>query len=215
MSIRLPGDLEGLRQLLASPDDELGKYFLGVFIEATAERRGAIASHLQAVGNAIVEALRTVETLEVDVSVIPAEKALRLAAIGEFAAAGRIFRDLVNGGGIPAIIRKFAQLGTRYSQTQRERAGKPRGKVSENGETIDQIIGRIASVNREESAKQLWTRFFGELDGLHLEPNELDHLTDPKKSAYEYTGANGDRKSISFGQFANVVSAYRKREKSG
>ena len=43
-----------MREMLAWPDDVLGKYLLGAYIETTAERRGATkASQIKAIGNAI------------------------------------------------------------------------------------------------------------------------------------------------------------------
>ena len=54
MSNWLPKDLKKMREMLAWPDDVLGKYLLGAYIETTAERCGATkASQIKAIGNAI------------------------------------------------------------------------------------------------------------------------------------------------------------------
>lgn len=212
MSIQLPNDPERLRQLLVSPDDDLGKFFLGLFIDATAERRGASTLQWPAMSNAIVKALRTVETLDVEVRTIPVEKALRLAAIGEFAAAGRIFRNLLIEGGTQAFNKKLAGFGIRSRKAQSERAKKPRGKVSDDGETINQIICRLALSNKEALAKELWPKLFSELEDLGLNPEEEGHPSDLKKIRYLYD-FNDRQKPITFGQFAKVVSKHRKKKK--
>lgn len=111
----------------------------------------------------------------------------------------------------------LAKDGAKAKINQRERAKKPRRRVSDDGKTISGVIGRMAlsREHEEESANELWPRFYGELDHLKLNPSEVNYPTDPKKSAYEYDDAKGERRSISFGQFANVVSDYRTGGKSG
>lgn len=108
---------------------------------------------------------------------------------------------------------KRVTMGEGYSRQQSDNASKPRGKVSDDGETIAGIISRLAFEEPEESARELWPRFFSELDRLKLNPKEVDHPTDPKKSAYEYDDAKGGRRRATFGQFAKVVSAFRTGKK--
>ena len=104
-----------------------------------------------------------------------------------------------------------AEFGFKHRKEQSARARKPRGKVGEGGETLSQIIGRLAqSGDQEESAKALWLKLYGELDGQQLNPVEKQHPSDLNKSAYEYDGANG-RKRITFGRFQSVVSSFRKK----
>lgn len=111
---------------------------------------------------------------------------------------------------------KRVTMGEDYSRQQSDKASKPRGKVSDDGETIGQIIGKMAlSGDQEESASDLWPSFYSKLEELGLSPHESNHLTDPKKCAYEYGTPNGERRSITFGQFANVASEYRTGKKSG
>lgn len=182
MSIRLPTDPELLRHLLASPDDDLGKYFLGLFIEVTAERRGATASQVQAMGNAIVEALRTVETLDVGVSVVPVEKALRLAAIGEFAAAGRIFRTLLNGETIPALIKSLAREGKKF------RAGRKSGSIRPVRKFIRSRLKQNHSIKNQEIWDDIrsrppkgWTPMQNARLGRYIEgPNPGDNVGWPR-----------------------------------
>lgn len=125
----------------------------------------------------------------------------RIATLEEFATAS----DEVMSG--------LAEVGIKHRREQSARARKPRGKVGEDGEPLSQIIGRLAlSGDQEESAKELWSNFYGELDGLLLKPVETQHPSDLKKLAYEY-GAEGGRKRITFGRFQNRVSAYRKKSR--
>jgi len=117
-----PKDLKKMREMLAWPDDVLGKYLLGAYIATTAKRRGATKeSQIKAIGNAIIEALRTVETLDVEVRLIPLEKALRIAALEKFEAAGRIFRDLLDKGSVDGFNENMALA-----------SGKPKAKKREN-----------------------------------------------------------------------------------
>jgi hypothetical protein len=108
---------------------------------------------------------------------------------------------------------KHVTMGEGYSRQQSDKASKPRGKVSDDGETIGDIIGKIAVNAPKESAKELWTRFYGELDRLNLDPREVNHPTDLKKSVIEYNDAKSKRRKITFGQFAKVVSTFRTRKK--
>ena len=98
---------------------------------------------------------------------------------------------------------------------QSQRARKPRVKVGDDGETIRDIIGTLALANeyREESARKLWNRFYGELDSLALNPKETTHESgDFNKLAYEYD-FNSSRRKITFGRFAVIVSAVRTEKK--
>jgi hypothetical protein len=76
---------------------------------------------------------------------------------------------------------------------------------------IKKLIEKLAlsEEHNAESAKQLWTHFFSELETSEFDPEEINNMTDLSKSAYEYNFL-GKRKRITFGQFANIVSDYRK-----
>lgn len=214
MSIWFPKDQKKMQEMLAWSDDDLGKYLLGVYIEATAKRRGATTTlQVKAVGNAIIKALRTVETLDLDTKDIALEKALRLVAIEKYEAAGSIFRNMMHDR---AKNMGFEWKSTKYSKHQSKIASKPRGKASDDGRTISEIIGELAASNEhgEESSKELWLHFYSALNELGLHPKEEEHPGDLKKSSYFYS-FNGRLKSITFGQFSNVVSEARRKKKSG
>jgi len=97
------------------------------------------------------------------------------------------------------------QMAERYRQDQSRKAKRPRGKLFEaNGQTINEIIGRLAKGKPDDSAKELWPHFYSELDDYHLNPKE-----DDQKSVIEYDSNDGGRKTIAFGTFKKLVSQYR------
>ena len=217
MSAWFPKNPEKMCEMLEWHDDDLGKYLLGAYIESTAERRGATTeSQIKAVGDAIVKALQTVETLDLDTKDIPFEKALRLAAIEKYEAAGSIFRNMMHDR---AKNMHFERKSTKYSKHQSIIASNPRGIINtDDGETttISKIITKLAT--KEEfadwHAKELWDKFLSELVGLCLNPEENTDSSDTKKWSISYD-FNDERKSITFGQFSNVVSEAKSNKKSG
>lgn len=76
---------------------------------------------------------------------------------------------------------------------------------------IKELVKNLALSNEHnaESAKQLWTHFFSELEASEFDPEEINHMTDLSKSAYEYNFLE-KRKRITFGRFANMISDCRK-----
>jgi hypothetical protein len=102
-------------------------------------------------------------------------------------------------------------IGEQCRDAQSKRAKKPRGKVADNGETIDQVIQKLAlnPQHRRDTAKELWTHF-----GQLLRENDLDlkEIEDPEKLTYEYDFKNG-RKKITFRGFEGVVSKVRVEKK--
>ena len=110
----------------------------------------------------------------------------------------------------------LAEIGFKTSKAQSKRAKKPRGKVSDDGKTVSQIIGWLATAedHEEETAKDLWNLFLGQLGELLLNPNEIPHPSgDFRKLKCEYEIKNEIKKSLTFGEFANVVSAFRTGKK--
>ena len=97
-----------------------------------------------------------------------------------------------------------------YINAQRRRARRPRGKVTDDGETLNQVIEALVSKPeyRFLSTPELWPHFSSELDRLGLDPTETVHPSNQRKSAYAYD-FNDKRKRITYGRFANLVSKYR------
>jgi len=83
------------------------------------------------------------------------------------------------------------------------RKGK-KNKLTESGDTLDAIIARLAD-REDETAAELWPALYGELDALQLKPKEREDKNYPRKSYFDY----GVDKHITFGQFANRISAIR------
>lgn len=97
------------------------------------------------------------------------------------------------------------------AEAQSERARKPRGKVGDEGQTLNQMIGALALNSPELTAKELWPRCFAQLDELGLSPKEIPYGSGSRKSAYLYDTSRGSKR-ITFGQFSNVVSKTRRTE---
>jgi hypothetical protein len=101
-------------------------------------------------------------------------------------------------------------LGLEFRRSQSRRASRPRGKLAD-GRTLNQVIAELAlsPEHRDETALELWPHLYAELDRLTLNPEER---RDPNAYTYDYRDR---RKTITFGQFANVVSKSRRTQKSG
>ncbi len=118
-----------------------------------------------------------------------------------------------------ALIKKWADSGKKHNAAQKEKAKKPRGKLDigygeDEAMTITRVIGKLAMCHefKEDTARELWSRFYGILDDdLQLAPEVIEHL-DWKKSTYKYDYKDG-RKSITGGHFSDVVGEYRTEKK--
>lgn len=76
-------------------------------------------------------------------------------------------------------------------------------------------IVKILALSREhedEKAHELWPYLYAALDESLLHPEEQEHATNWKKNSISYDTQNG-HKSITGGQFANIVSGHRKTKK--
>ena len=94
--------------------------------------------------------------------------------------------------------------GEQYGKHQSRIAQNPRGKIEgAEGETINEMIGRLAKGRPDESAKELWVHFYSKLDEHSLNPHE-----EIQKGVIDYD-FKSKRKTITFGTFAKVVSQYR------
>jgi hypothetical protein len=111
---------------------------------------------------------------------------------------------------------KTTTIGANNRVGQSKKAKLLRGKVGDDGETITEIIGELASARdyRSETAKELWPQLWSALDSRGLDPEETDDKGDWKRSVIKYNFKDG-RKTITGGQFANVVSDFRIGKKSG
>ena len=98
-------------------------------------------------------------------------------------------------------------------KAQRRRAKKPRGRVTDDGKTLRQIIETLVAKpeSRDLSAPELWPRLYAELDQLDLDPKEINPGK-LKKAACSYQ-FNSKRKRITYRRFANLVSEFRNKSR--
>ncbi len=200
------------------PDDKLGEELLTLWTHYQVAKRGICP---EGESTDIAEGLLNA-TLLMDTDVAkdaPIEKALQRAASGDFTGAGSLTRDLIQDGAIVMLLEKWAQTGLQFRLNQSKKAKKSRGKINtDDGETttVSEIITKLATKQEfiDWYASELWDRFLSELVGLCLDPEENTGSSDKSKRSISYD-FNDERKSITFGQFSNVVSEARSNKKSG
>jgi hypothetical protein len=109
-----------------------------------------------------------------------------------------------------AELSPFVKIALRFTAAQSERAKKPRGLLTEDGKTVTALIDDFCArpENRELSAKQLWPRFFAELESFGLDPNAGND-----RYTYDGGGRGNERRHISFVYFRNLVSASPAKKK--
>lgn len=101
-------------------------------------------------------------------------------------------------------------IGLRTKAAQSKRAKQPRGKVTDAGETLSQLIKELVLQRqyRHNTAKELWPHFFDVLNQNDLDPKGIDDPASHTTYAYRYDWRGG-RKEITFRRFANIVSSAR------
>jgi len=95
----------------------------------------------------------------------------------------------------------------KYRRTQAAIASNPRIAINDDGQTIGEIIARLAlsldQLGDYLPVDDLWDEFQGELDGLHLDP-ELS----ANDTVIEYDFKD-KRRSMTFKRFQNAISETR------
>jgi hypothetical protein len=113
--------------------------------------------------------------------------------------------------------------GVRHIEAQRLRALRPRGRLSEGGSTLNELIANLATkpAHADETAAELWPHLIAALDELDLSPAERPNSSEPRKSVIEYdarqtsqTPEDRLRKTLSYSRFSAVVSVARNRTPS-
>lgn len=108
-------------------------------------------------------------------------------------------------------VTQNVEIGLRARAAQQQRARRPRGKITDDGKTLLEVIAvLVPRAELELSAKQIWPRLYAKLDELGLEPQEVPHPSGLERSAYIYTLADGHTRRITYGRFANLVAQVRK-----
>jgi hypothetical protein len=101
----------------------------------------------------------------------------------------------------------------RESLAQRDRATRPRVRLTDDGQTLKTIISYILAESQDpwrQKAKQYWLPVIDRLRLLGLNPTLTTDPSNPFNERLEYDCAGG-RRSLTPGQFANIVSEIRRR----
>jgi hypothetical protein len=106
------------------------------------------------------------------------------------------------------------RAGCSHKAAQQKRARKPRGKVGDDGSTMEQIVQELARApeRRDDTARELWPHFFSKLGELQLDPSDKGG-PEPRKRYYTYDFKD-KRKRVTFGRFANLVTKARRGRNS-
>lgn len=121
-----------------------------------------------------------------------------------------------------AICSAYAQTdsglisGYEYKISQSEKASKPRGKVTDDGETIGDLIERLAherdALGDYIPAPDLWEPLSAALEEAEANPILKRNNSEPRKSFYTFTTPNGGAvRRIQRSTFENKISACRKK----
>ena len=100
----------------------------------------------------------------------------------------------------------------RESLAQRDRATRPRVRLTKDGQTMEMIVLGLVmqSDPSRRKAKEFWSPLFTRLRELGLNPKFMTDLTCPAHERIEYQ-CGGKRRSLTLAQFGNIVSKVRRR----
>lgn len=125
---------------------------------------------------------------------------------------------LIVRGNVPGQATKMmrhAVMGEDHSKDQSERAKHSRGKITDEGETIGDLIDRLAlekdALGDYVTAPSLWDPLFSALNDAGTSPKETRNNGKPRKSYYRYTTSNGKGKTIQRDTFENKIMLCRKK----
>jgi hypothetical protein len=108
-----------------------------------------------------------------------------------------------------------AIMGDGFSKDQSEKAKHSRGKITDDGLTIGDLIERLAqerdALGDYVPAPSLWEPLFAALDEAGASPKATRNNRLPRKSYYSYTNAKGMTATIQRDTFENKISAFRKK----
>jgi hypothetical protein len=111
-----------------------------------------------------------------------------------------------------------ASLGPekRKSLAQQGRAKHRRVRITKDGATLETIIHSLLGTTSNPwklKAKQYWPRLISQLDQLGLNPTIVPDPADPARENIDYY-CNKERRTLSFGQFQNIVSKLRRKSRT-
>jgi hypothetical protein len=99
----------------------------------------------------------------------------------------------------------------RESLAQQDRATRPRVRLTHDGQTLKTIIFDILTESQDpwrQKAKQYWLPMIDRLRQLGCNPTSTPDPSNPANEKLEYDCVGG-RRSLTPGQFANIVSKVR------
>jgi hypothetical protein len=121
------------------PDEDLGKLILELYIGIVAERRGIPPNDIPHQFKVrLVEALQSIDTGRPDLSIL--ETVLQLAAVGQLARAGRVFRQYMIDGAI-----NIALLNNLFVEVERKLKGPKAG----GAKTAKRAKSKLAKRNND------------------------------------------------------------------
>jgi hypothetical protein len=184
-------------------DEDLGRYLWDYTIRAYASDMG--------VTNPGKEFARKVTAIVLNfdtdcVKNVGLEKALKRAANQDMEGAGKMFREYFYDGALRINQISLAKAGVNHRKVQSKKGRLPRKAPLDNGETIDEVVGRVTKNNLNENTNDLWKIFCGELDNLKVLESSGDGFV-------EYCDERGKSRSLKKGTFRNKVSELRNKAK--
>lgn len=110
-----------------------------------------------------------------------------------------------------AAMHAPAKAWRSFRKTQQTKAARPRSAKTDDGETVGEIVARLATnlEYADTSVKELWGTFWGELDALGMDPESIETDADPRKWSISYA-VRDRRRRMTLGSFQTAVSKARK-----
>jgi len=138
-------------------DEILGKFLLGIWLIAEADRHGI--DHLAIPDELANEWVSRVTALEAaEIANIPLEKALHLAAIGNFAKAGQIFRAFMWQSANREFEKKYAKMGLNRKAQSMKFGLKGSESNKQTGKLNRKAVFDAAKLILEQSTRRLSDR---------------------------------------------------------
>jgi hypothetical protein len=107
----------------------------------------------------------------------------------------------------------LVELARDTKKQQSLRAKKSRGKISDEGKTVRELVEQIVRRNPDGPVQQLWSSFFDRLENLALTPRVVTSTTGVPKESIEFEVGEG-RRQMSLARFKNIVSEINSKKKS-
>jgi hypothetical protein len=140
-----------------------------------------------------------------------------LEQLEDVAARYQAFRRLPALESVLAAVNGSLTPKQRESLAQQDRARRPRVRLTDDGRTLETIVFALLSGTDDpwrHKAKQYWSLMIDRLHQLGLNPTSITDPDDPSVEKLQY-GFGDKRRSLTLGQFENIVSKVRGRLSGG